>query len=192
MGELSIFATGMLSYYSIGGVAEAACYVGRKVVLAAAPKPGYAFGGWFQKVNGAFVPVTWANGAVLTVDTVTSSGGAYYADFTRSSSFVKAWNDGATAKTFEWRSKVFVGAQFLVLRNVRIYSDAYPVTLTLMTATSPNGCFGEGAHTLALSITNQSPRQIPAIRLDKYFAFKVQGTARINHVAIASSMEGLK
>lgn len=192
MGELSIFATGMLSYYSIGGVAEAACYVGRKVVLAAAPKPGYAFGGWFQKVDGAFVPVTWANGAVLTVDTVTSSGGAYYADFTRSNSFVKAWNDGATAKTFEWRSKVFVGAQFLVLRNVRVYSDAYPVTLTLMTATSPNGCFGEGAHTLALSITNQSPRQIPAIRLEKYFAFKVQGTARINHVAIASSMEGLK
>ncbi len=192
MGELSIFATGMLSYYSIGGVAEAACYVGRKVVLAAAPKPGYAFGGWFQKVNGAFVPVTWANGAVLTVDTVTSSGGAYYADFTRSNSFVKAWNDGATAKTFEWRSKVFVGAQFLVLRNVRVYSDAYPVTLTLMTATSPNGCFGEGAHTLTLSITNQSPRQIPAIRLEKYFAFKVQGAARINHVAIASSMEGLK
>lgn len=192
MGELSIFATGMLSYYSIGGVAEAACYVGRKVVLAAAPKPGYAFGGWFQKVNGAFVPVTWANGAVLTVDTVTSSGVAYYADFTRSSSFVKAWNDGVTAKTFEWSSKVFVGAQFLVLRNVRVYSDAYPVTLTLMTATSPNGCFGEGAHTLALSITNQSPRQIPAIRLEKYFAFKVQGMARINHVAIASSMEGLK
>lgn len=192
MGELSIFATGMLSYYSIGGVAEAACYIGRKVVLAAAPKPGYAFGGWFQKVNGAFVPVTWANGAVLTVDTVTSSGGAYYADFTRSNSFVKAWNDGATAKTFEWRSKVFVGAQFLVMRNVRIYSDAYPVTLTLMTATSPNGCFGEGAHTLTLSITNQSPRQIPAMRLEKYFAFKVQGTARINHVAIASSMEGLK
>lgn len=192
MGELSIFATGMLSYYSIGGVAEAACYVGRKVVLAAAPKPGYAFGGWFQKVNGEFVPVTWANGAVLTVDTVTSSGGAYYADFTRSNSFVKAWNDGATAKTFEWRSKVFVGAQFLVMRNVRIYSDAYPVTLTLMTATSPNGCFGEGAHTLTLSITNQSPRQIPAMRLEKYFAFKVQGTARINHVAIASSMEGLK
>lgn len=191
MGELSIFATGMLSYYSIGGVAEAACSVGRKVVLAAAPKPGYAFGGWFKKVNGAFVPVD-SNGAVLTVNTVTSSGGAYYADFTESDSFVKAWNDGATAKTFEWRSKIFVGAQFLVLRNVRVYSDAYPVTLTIMTATSPNGCFGEGAHTLALSITNQSPRQIPAIRLEKYFAFKVQGTARINHVAIASSMEGLK
>ena len=191
MGELSIFATGMLSYYSIGGVAEAACYVGRKVVLAAAPKPGYAFGGWFRKVNGAFVPVD-SNGAVLTVDAVTSSGGAYYVDFTRSDSFVKAWNDGAEAKTFEWRSKVYVGAQFLVLRNVRIYSDRYPVTLTLMTATSPNGCFGEGAHTLTLSITSQRPRQIPAMRIEKYFAFKVQGAARINHVSVASSMEGLK
>ncbi len=191
MGELSIFATGMLSYYSIGGVAEAACYVGRKVVLAAAPKPGYAFGGWFRKVNGAFVPVD-SNGAVLTVETVTASGGAYYADFTRSDSFVKAWNDGAEAKTFEWRSKVYVGAQFLVLRNVRIYSDKYPVTLTLMTATSPNGCFGEGAHALTLSITSQRPRQIPAMRIEKYFAFKVQGAARINHVSVASSMEGLK
>lgn len=191
MGELSIFATGMLSYYSIGGVAEAACYVGRKVVLAAAPKPGYAFGGWFRKVNGAFVPVD-SNGAVLTVDAVTASGGAYYADFTRSDSFVKAWNDGAEAKTFEWRSKVYVGAQFLVLRNVRIYSDKYPVTLTLMTATSPNGCFGEGAHTLTLSITSQRPRQLPSMRIEKYFAFKVQGAARINHISVASSMEGLK
>lgn len=191
MGALSVFATGMRSYYSIGGVAEAACQVGRKVVLAAAPKPGYAFGGWFKKVDGAFVPVD-SNGAVLTVEAVTSSGGAYYADFTRSDSFVKAWNDGAEAKTFEWRSKVYVGAQFLVLRNVRIYSDKYPVTLTLMTATSPNGCFGEGAHTQTLSITSQRPRQIPSMRIEKYFAFKVQGAARINHVAVASSMEGLK
>lgn len=191
MGELSIFATGMLSYYSIGGVAEAACYVGRKVVLAAAPKPGYAFGGWFKKVGGAFVPVE-SNGAVLTINTVTSSGGKYYADFTRSDSTIRAWNDGAETKTFEWRSKVFVGAQFLVLRNVRVYSDKYPVTLTLMTATSPNGCFEDGAHSLVLVITNQSPRQIPAMRLEKYFAFKIQGSARINHVAVASSMEGLK
>lgn len=191
MGELSIFATGMLSYYSIGGVAEAACHVGRKAVLAAAPKPGYSFGGWFRKVDGAFVPAE-SNGAVLTVDAVAASGGEWYADFSRSDSSVKAWNDGAEAKTFEWRSKVYVGAQFLVLRNVRIYSDKYPVTLTLMTATSPNGCFGEGAHTLTLSITSQRPRQIPAMRIEKYFAFKVQGAARINHVAVASSMEGLK
>lgn len=191
MGKLSIFATGMLTYNSIGGVAEAACYVGRKVVLAAAPKPGYAFGGWFKKVDGAFVSVD-SNGAVLTISAVTASGGEWYADFSRSGSSVKSWNDGAAAKAFEWRSKVFVGAQFLVLRNVRIYSDKYPVTLTLMTATSPNGCFGDGAHTLTLSITNQRPRQIPAMRIEKYFAFKVQGTARINHVSIASSMEGLK
>ncbi|MGN0845052.1 MAG: hypothetical protein ACI4QT_07520 [Kiritimatiellia bacterium] len=191
MGELSIFATGMLSYYSIGGVAEAACYVGRKVVLAAAPKPGYAFGGWFQKMNGAFVAVE-SNGAVLTVDVVTANGAEYYADFTKSDCSVKAWNDGDAAKTFEWRSKVFVGSQFLALRNVRVYSDTYPVTLTLMTATSPNGCFDVGAHSLALTITSQSPRQIPTMRLEKYFAFKVQGTARINHVAVASSMEGLK
>ena len=110
MGELSIFATGMLSYYSIGGVAEAACHVGRKAVLAAAPKPGYSFGGWFRKVDGAFVPAE-SNGAVLTVDAVSASGGEWYADFSRSDSSVKAWNDGAEAKTFEWRSKVFVGAQ---------------------------------------------------------------------------------
>lgn len=192
MGELSIFATGMLSYNSTGGVAEAACYVGRKAVLAAAPKPGYAFGGWFKKAgDGKFVSVK-SNGAVLTVDTVTSAGAEYYADFTRSESAIRAWNDGAEAKTFEWRSKVFVGAQFLVLRNVRVYSDKYPVTLTLMTATSPNGCFEDGAHALALVITSQSPRQIPAMRLEKYFAFKIQGSARINHVAVASSMEGLK
>lgn len=191
MGELSVFATGMLSYYSIGGVAEAACHVGRKAVLAAAPKPGWAFGGWFKKEDGAFKAVE-TDGAVLTVDTVASSGAEYYADFAKSGSAVRAWNDGDEAKAFEWRSKVFVGAQFLALRNVRVYADKYPVTFTLMTATSPNGCFGPDAHSLSLSITGQSPRMLPTVRLEKYFAFKVQGTARINHVAVASSMEGLK
>lgn len=191
MGELSVFATGMLSYSSIGGVAEAACYVGRKAVLAASPKPGYAFGGWFKKENGAFVAVE-SNGAVLTVDAVTSAGAEYYADFARSGSAVKAWNDGAEEKLFTWRSKVYVGSQFLSLRNVRIYADRYPVKLTLMTATSPNGCFGAGAHALSLEITGQRPRLIPAMRLEKYFALKVEGRARVNHVAVASSMEGLK
>ena len=191
MGELSVFATGMLSYSSIGGVAEAACYVGRKAVLAASPKPGYAFGGWFKKENGAFVAVE-SNGAVLTVDAVTSAGAEYYADFARSGSAVKAWNDGAEEKLFTWRSKVYVGSQFLSLRNVRIYADRYPVKLTFMTATSPNGCFEAGAHALSLEITGQRPRLIPAMRLEKYFALKVEGRARVNHVAVASSMEGLK
>lgn len=192
MGELSIFATGMLSYNLIGGVAEAACQVGRKAVLAAAPKPGWAFGGWFRReADGAFEAVE-SDGAVLTVDTVVSSGAEYYADFARSGSAVRAWNDGEESKTFEWRSKVFVGAQFLALRNVRVYADKYPVTFTLATATSPNGCFGPDAHSLSLSITGQSPRMLPTVRLEKYFAFKVRGAARINHVAVASSMEGLK
>lgn len=191
MGELSVFATGMLSYCSIGGVAEAACHVGRKAVLAAAPKPGWAFGGWFKKEDGAFKAVE-SDGAVLTVDAVASSGAEYYADFAKSDSAVRAWNDGDEAKTFEWRSKVFVGAQFLALRNVRVYADRYPVAFTLMTATSPNGCFGPDAHSTTLSITGQGPRMLPSVRLEKYFAFKVRGTARINHVAVASSMEGLK
>ncbi len=191
MGELSVFATGMLAYNSIGGVAEAACHVGRKAVLAAAPKPGWAFGGWFRKVDGAFAAVE-SDGAVLTVDAVASAGAEFYADFARSGSTVKAWNDGDEAKTFTWRSKVYVGTQFLTLRNVRVYADRYPVTLTIMTATSPNGCFGPEARVLSLKLTGQSPRLIPTIRTEKYFALQVQGTARVNHVAVASSMEGLK
>ena len=191
MGELSIYSTGMATYYSVGGVAESACQIGRKVVLAAAPKPGYAFGGWFKKVGGAFVTVE-SNGSVLTINTVTSSGGEYYADFTRSDSTIRAWNDGAETKTFEWRSKVYVGAQFFAMRNVRIYSDRYPVELTLMTATSPNGCFDPSARKLVLNIGSQSPRQIPVMRLEKYFAFMVRGISRINYVALASSMEALK
>lgn len=191
MGELSVFATGMLSYNSIGGVAEAACQVGRKAVLAAAPKPGWAFGGWFRRDGDGFAAVE-SDGAVLTVDAVASAGAEFYADFARSDAKVKAWNDGDEAKTFTWRSKVYVGSQFLVLRNARVYADKYPVTLTVMTATSPNGCLGPDAHALSLTITGQSPRLLPTIRMEKYFAVEVRGTARINHVAVASSMEGLK
>lgn len=191
MGELSIFSTKMESYYSLGGEAEAVCLVGKKVVLAAAPKPGYSFAGWFRQQGGLTVPVE-SNGAVLTVDSVPSVGCTYFADFARSSSGVKAWNDDENPKVFEWRSKVYVGAQFFALRNLRIYSDVYPVTITLMTATSPNGCFTPSARTLTMQITSQSPRLIPVMRLEKYFAFKVNGTGRINHIAIASGMEALK
>lgn len=191
MGELSIFSTKMESYYSLGGEAEAVCLVGKKVVLAAAPKPGYSFAGWFKVVDDEFEPVE-SNGAVLTVDAVPSAGCTYFADFARSSSGVKAWNDDENPKVFEWRSKVYVGAQFFALRNLRIYSDVYPVTITLMTATSPNGCFTPSARTLTMQITSQSPRLIPVMRLEKYFAFKVNGTGRINHIAIASGMEAMK
>lgn len=191
MGELSIFSTKMESYYSLGGEAEAVCLVGKKVVLAAAPKPGYSFAGWYKVVDDEYEPVE-SNGAVLTVDAVPSAGCTYFADFARSSSGVKAWNDDENPKVFEWRSKVYVGAQFFALRNLRIYSDVYPVTITLMTATSPNGCFTPSARTLTMQITNQSPRLIPVMRLEKYFAFKVNGTGRINHIAIASGMEAMK
>ena len=191
MGQLSIFSTNMPSYYSLGGEAEAVCATGRKVVLAASVKPGYAFVGWFEVVEGEFVPVE-SNGAILTVSSLSAQGCTYYAGFARASSGVKAWNDDENPKVFEWRSKVYVGAQFFALRNLRIYSDVYPVTITLMTATSPNGCFTPSARTLTMQITNQSPRLIPVMRLEKYFAFKVNGTGRINHIAIASGMEAMK
>ena len=191
MGELSVFSTEMRGYYSLGGVAEALCYVGHKAVLAAAPKPGYSFSGWFKIEDGAYVPVE-SKGAILTVDSVASGGGTYYASFSYTGSTVRAWNAGTSPKTFLWRSKVYVGAQFVLLRNVRIYADAYPVTLTVMTATAPNDVFSEGAHTVSLSISGQKPRMLPALRLEKYFAFSVAGAARINHVALASSMEALK
>jgi len=191
MGELSVFSTEMLGYYALGGVAEAMCYVGRKAVLAAAPKPGYAFSGWFKYEEGAYVAVE-SKGAILTVDSVTSAGGTWYASFSRTDSAVKAWNAGGAAKDFLWRSKVYVGAQFVSLRNVRVYADAYPVTLKIMTATSPNDVFDEDAHSVTLSIKGQSPRLLPTLRLDKYFAFSLSGNARINHVSLASSMEALK
>jgi hypothetical protein len=190
-GALSIYATGMLSYYSIGGVAEASCYVGRKAVLSAAVKPGYAFNGWWRKNGDKFEPVE-SDGAILTIDSVSSSGVTYYADFSRTTSNVKAWNDGEGNKEFSWRSKVYVGTQFFGMRNVRVYSDSYPVKLVLMTATSPNGCFDDSVRKVEVMIQSQNPRLLPMMRLEKYFAFKVIGSSRINHVALGTSMEGLK
>ena len=59
-------------------------------------------------------------------------------------------------------------------------------------SSSPDGIFGENARTAEITITNQNARRLPMMRPEKYFAFKVTGYARINHVGIASSMEALK
>ena len=61
-----------------------------------------------------------------------------------------------------------------------------------MMASAPDGVFGERAHTAEITITSQDPRRLPRVRPEKYFAFRVTGFARINHVGIASSMEALK
>lgn len=191
MGETSVFATQMVGYYSIGGISEAVCLIGKKVVLSASPRPGYAFGGWYVYADGAY-KLQESDGAVLTISTIGTAGAVYYASFIPSEAYVKSWNDADEAKTLLWRSKVYVGAKFFAMRNVRVYSDVYPVKLKLMTATSPNGCFADDARKLDLVISSQSPRHIPVMRLEKYFAFEICGSGRINHVALASSMEALK
>jgi hypothetical protein len=96
--------------------------------LSAAVKPGYAFNGWWRKNGDKFEPVE-SDGAILIIDSVSSSGVTYYADFSRTTSNVNAWNDGDNNKEFSWRSKVYVGTQFFGMRNVRVYSDRYPVKL---------------------------------------------------------------
>ena len=106
---------------------------------------------------------------------------------------VKEWNGNrAVAKTCEWQSKVYVGSQFFRLTTCRVYADAYPVTLKIYMASSPDGIFSERARTTEVIIRNQDARRLPMIRPEKYFAFRVTGYARINHVGIASSMEALK
>ena len=98
----------------------------------------------------------------------------------------------AVAKTCEWRSKVYVGAQYFNLTSCRVYADAYPVKLKVYMSSSPDAIFGDNARTAEVTITNQSARRLPMMRPEKYFAFKVTGHARINHVGVASSMEALK
>ena len=125
---------------------------------------------------------------------MTSPMTVYYAQFVASTvSNIKAWNENAAvAKICEWRSKVYVGSQFFRLSACRVYADAYPVTLKIYMASSPDDIFGSSARTTEVVIQNQNPRRLPLVRPEKYFAFKVSGYARINHVGIASSMEALK
>jgi len=198
MGQLGIYSVGMVGYAAVSGTASAACETTKKCVFMASPMPGYAFAGWYTLSGSTYTQVVTAtgikvNGAVLEVSSLASTGATYYASFVATTSHVKVWNDGATAKTFEWQSKVYVGSQFFAMRCVRVYSDTYPVSLTLMTATSPNDCLNTTAsRKLTISIPSQRPILIPTMRLEKYFAFKVSGTDRINHVGIGTSMEALK
>lgn len=193
MGEVSIFATEMDAYTFNHTGARALVQKGKKVVIMAAPRPGYAFAGWYTRTDGEWTAVDGAT-AVHEIDYVTSPMTVYYAQFVASRvSNVRKWNgNAAVAKIFEWRSKVYVGAQFFRFTSCRVYADAYPVTLEVYMSSSPDGVFGTRARTAKITITNQDARRMPMLRPEKYFAFKVTGYARVNHVGFASSMEALK
>lgn len=193
MGEVSIFSTEMDAYTTDSTGAKALVQKEKKAVIMAAPRPGFAFAGWFTFAEGVWTAVEGAK-AVYEIDYVTSPTTTYYAQFVASTvSNVKEWNGNrAVAKTCEWQSKVYVGSQFFRLTTCRVYADAYPVTLKIYMASSPDGIFSERARTTEVIIRNQDARRLPMIRPEKYFAFRVTGYARINHVGIASSMEALK
>ena len=193
MGEMSIFSTEMDSHDIDANGATAIVQKGKKAVIMASPRPGFAFAGWFTLSDGVWTAVENAT-AIHEIDYVTSPMTVYYAQFVASTvSNIKAWNENAAvAKTCEWRSKVYVGSQFFRLSACRVYADAYPVTLKIYMASSPDDIFGSSARTTEVVIQNQNPRRLPLVRPEKYFAFKVSGYARINHVGIASSMEALK
>ena len=192
MGSVSLFATEMDAYTTDSKGAKALVRKEKKAVIMAAPRPGFAFAGWFTLVEGVYTAVPGAK-AVYEIPYVTSPMAVYYAEFVASTvSNVKMWNgDPKKNKTFDWQSKVYVGAQFFSMQTVRVYADAYPVTLKCFGASSPEDIFGESARTCTVTINNQWPRRLPKMRPEKYFAFRVSGYARINHVGIASSAGGL-
>ena len=193
MGEVSIFSTEMDAYTTDSTGATALVQKEKKAVIMAAPRPGYAFAGWFTYSEGEWTAVDGAK-AVFEIAYVTSPVTVYYAQFVASAvSNVKEWNGNPNvAKTCIWQSKVYVGSQFFNLTSCRVYADAYPVTLKMFSASSPDDIFGSKARTAEITITNQNPRRLPMMRPEKYFAFRVTGYARINHVGIASSMGALR
>lgn len=193
MGEVSLFSTEMDAYTTDHTGAKAIVQKMKKAVIMAAPRPGYAFAGWYTKEGDDWVPVVGAK-AVYEIDYVTSPMTVYYAQFVASTvSNLKEWNgNAAIAKTCEWRSKVYVGSQFFRLSCCRVYSDAYPVKLKVFASSSPNNIFGDNARVVEVTINNQNPRRLPMMRPEKYIAFSISGYSRINHVGIASSMEALK
>jgi hypothetical protein len=103
---------------------------------------------------------------------------------------IVAWEDGTENKILIWRSKRIQTDKPLNFSSAQIYSDGYPVKLSIDMSSSPDKPTIDANH-VDISVTTQKARRLPIRRPEKYIEIEVECDNEITDISISTSMEGL-
>lgn len=158
---------------------------GSDVVFSASPAGGCRFDGWYRDAACVNLESSSVSYTLRVVAPAT-----LYAKFSQHSGSIYRWDSGTSAKMMLWRSKRYVAARPLSLSAARIYADAYPATLSVFTASSPEGP-SDTDPAIRVSASRQDGFRLPMVRPEKYLELQVETNADVTDVAVATSMGGL-
>lgn len=158
---------------------------GSDVVFSASPAGGCRFDGWYRDAACVNLESSSVSYTLRVVAPAT-----LYAKFSQHSGSIYRWDSGTSAKMMVWRSKRYVAARPLSLSAARIYTDAYPATLSVFTASSPDGT-SDTDPDIRVSASRQDGFRLPMVRPEKYLELQVETNADVTDITVATSMGGL-
>ena len=158
---------------------------GSDIILSADIENGYVFSGWFYDsaaTNLASIETTFTHTVVAPAE--------FYAKFTQDTDAVYKWEGGTVNKREKWRSKRFVSSKPFNPSAARVYADAYPLTLNIYMASSPDAP-SLAVPTVSVTVRNQNGFRLPMARSEKYVEIEFESQADVTEAVISTSMEGL-
>ena len=182
------------------GPSEAVVFAGREVVLAAAPRVGYVFAGWFGD------RVSDDDGWLVSPDEsyrfAVGRPVALYARFKPDPNGVYEWEGSETPKVLVWRSKTYVASKPFNPSACRVDALGYAgdgrgtlLELTVDMFSAPDAAATASARLPDKSgvgaITSQDARRLPVLRMERYMQVEVKCNREVDALLVGTSMEGL-
>ncbi|MDX9860931.1 MAG: hypothetical protein RBS99_08425, partial [Rhodospirillales bacterium] len=187
MGGIEIEPIG--KYYHAGVTVYCDLLDASDFTAVAKPANGYKFDGWYSSAtpsSGALVSVA----AQYTQTIETGSVNTLYAKFSQDTEAVYEWEGESVTKMAVWRSKRYVGTKPMNMTSARVYSDGYPVSMSVYSASSPDHPVLEGS-AASIDVLDQDARRLPMRRPEKYVEIEVRSMETVAEVAVSTAMEGL-